>query len=133
MLHSPLAILAKRRPEPNKVDSVEIIGEVEGKRCIMIDDMIDTGGSVVQGAEALLASGAIDVMACTTHAVFSGPACQRLQDSVLSRVVTMDTIPIPPAKQFPKLTVLPIAPLLGEAIKRIHLNRSVSTLFDDWR
>jgi ribose-phosphate pyrophosphokinase len=133
MLHSPLAILAKRRSEPNKVDSVEIIGEIEGKRCIMIDDMIDTGGSVVQGAETLLKSGAIDVMACTTHAVFSGPACKRLQDSVLSRVVTMDTIPIPPEKNFPKLTVLPIAPLLGEAIKRIHLNRSVSTLFDDWR
>ncbi len=133
MLHSPLAILAKRRPEPNKVDIVEIIGEIEGKRCIMIDDMIDTGGSVVHGAETLLKSGAIEVMACCTHAVFSGDASSRLQDSVLSRVVAMDTVPISPQKQFPKLTVLPIAPLLGEAIKRIHQNRSVSTLFDDWR
>jgi ribose-phosphate pyrophosphokinase len=133
MLHSPLAILAKRRPEPNKVDIVEIIGEIEGKRCIMIDDMIDTGGSVVHGAETLLKHGAIEVMACTTHAVFSGDAAQRLQESVLSRVVTMDTVPIASSKQFEKLTVLPIAPLLGEAIKRIHQNRSVSTLFDDWR
>ncbi len=133
MLHSPLAILAKRRPEPNKVDIVEIIGEAQGKRCIMIDDMIDTGGSVVHGAEALIKSGAIEVMACCTHAVFSGDAGQRLQDSVLSRVVAMDTVPITPTKDFAKLTVLPVAPLLGEAIKRIHLNRSVSTLFDDWR
>jgi ribose-phosphate pyrophosphokinase len=133
MLHSPLAILAKRRPEPNKVDIVEIIGEVDGKRCIMIDDMVDTGGSVVHGAETLLKSGAIEVMACCTHAVFSGTASQRLQDSVLSKVVAMDTVPIPASKQFGKLTVLPVAPLLGEAIKRIHMNRSVSTLFDDWR
>jgi ribose-phosphate pyrophosphokinase len=133
MLHAPLAILAKRRPEPNKVDIVEIIGEAQGKRCIMIDDMIDTGGSVVHGAEALLKSGAIEVMACCTHAVFSHDASKKLQDSVLSRVVAMDTVPITPAKQFEKLTVLPVAPLLGEAIKRIHLNRSVSTLFDDWR
>ncbi len=133
MLHAPLAILAKRRPEPNKVDIVEIIGEAQGKRCIMIDDMVDTGGSVVHGAEALLKSGAIEVMACCTHAVFSGDASKKLQDSVLSRVVAMDTVPIPQAKQFEKLTVLPVAPLLGEAIKRIHLNRSVSTLFDDWR
>jgi ribose-phosphate pyrophosphokinase len=133
MLHSPLAILAKRRPEPNKVDIVEIIGEVDGKRCIMIDDMVDTGGSVVHGAETLLKSGAIEVMACCTHAVFSGSASQRLQESVLSKVVAMDTVPIPSSKQFGKLTVLPVAPLLGEAIKRIHMNRSVSTLFDDWR
>jgi ribose-phosphate pyrophosphokinase len=133
MLHSPLAILAKRRPEPNKVDIVEIIGEVDGKRCIMIDDMVDTGGSVVHGAETLIKNGAIEVMACCTHAVFSGTASQRLQDSVLSKVVAMDTVPIPVDKQFGKLTVLPVAPLLGEAIKRIHMNRSVSTLFDDWR
>jgi ribose-phosphate pyrophosphokinase len=133
MLHSPLAILAKRRPEPNKVDIVEIIGEAAGKRCIMIDDMVDTGGSVVHGAEALLKSGAIEVMACCTHPVFSGDATMRLQNSVLSRVVAMDTVPIPSQKQFTKLTVLPVAPLLGEAIKRIHMNRSVSTLFDDWR
>ncbi len=133
MLKCPIAIIAKRRPEPNKVDIIEIIGDVNGKRCLMIDDMIDTGGSIIQGAEALLKRGAIEVIATCTHAVFSGNAPQRLQDSVVSRVVTMDTVPIPSVKQFPKLTILPIAPLLGQAIKRIHLNESVSTLFHDWR
>lgn len=133
MLKCPIAIIAKRRPEPNKVDIVEIIGDVDGRRCVMIDDMIDTGGSIIQGAEALLKRGAKEVMAACTHAVLSGNASQRLQDSVVSRVVTMDTVPIPSMKQFPKLTVLPIAPLLGQAIRRIHLNESVSTLFDDWR
>ncbi|KXK09977.1 MAG: ribose-phosphate pyrophosphokinase [Armatimonadetes bacterium OLB18] len=118
MLNSPLAIIAKRRPEPNKVDIVEIIGDVEGKRCIMIDDMIDTGGSIIQGAEALLKRGAVDVMASCTHPVFSGNAAQRLQDSVISQVITLDTIPIPSERQFPKLTVLQIAPLVAEAIRR---------------
>ncbi|MCU0316278.1 MAG: ribose-phosphate pyrophosphokinase [Fimbriimonadaceae bacterium] len=133
MLKCPIAIIAKRRPEPNKVDIVEIIGDVNGKRCIMIDDMIDTGGSIIQGAEALLKRGAVEVMCACTHAVFSGNASQRLQDSVVSRVVCMDTVPIGSVKEFPKLTILPIAPLLGEAIRRIHLNESVSTLFNDWR
>lgn len=133
MLKSPIAIIAKRRPEPNKVDIIEIIGDVEGKRCVMIDDMIDTGGSIIQGAESLLKRGATEVSVCCSHAVFSGNASQRLQDSVVSEVVTVDTVPIPSHKVFPKLTVLPIAPLLGEAIIRIHKNESVSTLFDTWR
>ncbi len=133
MLKAPIAIIAKRRPEPNKVDIVEIIGDVTGKRCIMIDDMIDTGGSIIMGAEALMKRGATEVICCCTHPVLSGNASQRLQDSVVSKVVTMDTIPIGSVKEFPKLTVLPIAPLLGEAIRRIHLNESVSTLFNDWR
>lgn len=133
MLHTSLAIIAKRRPEPNKVDIVEIIGDVEGKQCIMIDDMIDTGGSIIMGAEALLKRGATGVMAACTHAVFSGNAPQRLQDSVVTRVVSLDTVPIPSVKQFPKLTILPSAPLLGESIFRIHTNESISTLFDGWR
>jgi ribose-phosphate pyrophosphokinase len=95
--------------------------------------MIDTGGSIIQGAEALLKRGATSVMAACTHAVFSGNASQRLQDSVVSQVVALDTVPIPSSKQFPKLTILPSAPLLGEAIKRIHTNGSVSGLFDGWR
>lgn len=133
MLKSPIAIIAKRRPEPNKVDIVEIIGDVEGKRCVMIDDMIDTGGSIIQGAEALLKRGATEVMCCCSHAVFSGNAAQRLQDSVVSKVIVTDTVPLPSNKTFGKLEVLPIAPLLGEAIRRIHLNESVSTLFEQWR
>ncbi|MBS1715935.1 MAG: ribose-phosphate pyrophosphokinase [Armatimonadetes bacterium] len=133
MLKCPLAIIAKRRPEPNKVDIVEIIGDVEGKKCVMIDDMIDTGGSIIQGAEALLKRGAEDVIAACTHAVFSGNASQKLQDSVVSRVVSLDTVPIPSVKQFPKLTILPSAPLIGEAIRRIHTNESISTLFENYR
>jgi ribose-phosphate pyrophosphokinase len=133
MLNAPIAIIAKRRPEPNKVDIVEIIGDVDGKRCVMIDDMIDTGGSIIQGAEALLKRGATEVIAACTHPVLSGNASQRLEDSVVSKVITMDTIPIPNVKMFKKLTVLPTAPLLGEAIRRIHLNESISTLFEGWR
>jgi len=132
-LQAPLTIIAKRRTEANQVDIVEVIGDVHGKRCIMIDDMIDTGRSIINGAEAIIENGAIEVMACCTHPVFSGDAAQRLQDSVITRIIAMDTVPICPERQVEKLTVLPIAPLLGEAIKRIHLNRSVSTLFDDWR
>lgn len=133
MMNAPIAIIAKRRPEPNKVDIIEIIGDVEGKKCIMIDDMIDTGSSVIRGAESLLKRGATEVIVSATHPIFSGSAAQSLQDSVISRVIVTDTVPIPSTKIFPKLTVLPCAPLLGEAIRRIHLNESVSTLFNDWR
>ncbi|MER3462048.1 MAG: ribose-phosphate pyrophosphokinase, partial [Armatimonadota bacterium] len=131
-LGKPLAIIAKRRPEPGKVEVVEIIGNVEGKVCIMIDDMIDTGGSMIQGAEALLLRGAKDVIATGTHPVFSSNCTQRLQESAISRIVCTDTIPIPNQKRVAKLTVLSAAPLLGEAIRRIHHNVSVSSLFDDW-
>jgi ribose-phosphate pyrophosphokinase len=133
MLGKPLAIIAKRRPEPGRVDIVEIIGDVEGKVCIMIDDMVDTGGSVVQGAEALLQRGATDVVVTCTHPVFSANASQRLQDGPISRVICTDTIPIPLNKQFPKLTILSAAPLLAEAIRRIHMHESVSSLFESWR
>jgi ribose-phosphate pyrophosphokinase len=133
LLNAPIVIIAKRRPEPNQVDIMEIIGDVSGKRCVMIDDMIDTGGSIIRGAEALRKRGAVEVIACCTHPVLSLNAPQALTDSVLSRVVTLDTIPIGVTKQIPKLTVLPVAPLLGEAIRRIHMNESVSALFDDWK
>lgn len=133
MLKAPIAIIAKRRPEPNKVDIVEIIGDVEGKKCVMIDDMIDTGGSIIQGAEGLMKRGATEVICCCTHPVFSGNATQRLQDSIVSRVISMDTIPISSQKEVAKLTILPSAPLIGEAIRRIHLDQSVSELFSDWR
>jgi ribose-phosphate pyrophosphokinase len=133
MLNAPLAIIAKRRPEPNKVDIIEIIGKVHGKRCVLIDDMIDTGGSVICGAKALIERGAKEVIASCTHAVFSGTASQDLQDSPITKVICMDTIPLPKEKCFEKLVVLPAAPLLGEAIRRIHSNESVSEMFVDWR
>lgn len=133
MLTCSLAIIAKRRPEANKVELVEIIGDVRGKRCVMIDDMIDTGGSVVKGAQGLMERGAKEVVVCATHAVFSGEAAQKLQESCLSKVIVTDTIPIGPEKQFDKLVTLSCAALIGQAIRRIHLNESVSTLFKNWR
>lgn len=133
MLNCSFAVIAKKRPEPNKVEVVEIVGAIKGKRCVMIDDMIDTGGSIVVGADALMERGAKEVYATCTHPVFSGNATQSLQESCISEVFTLDTIPIPPDKLVPKLTILQSAPLLGEALRRIHLDESVSELFSDWR
>lgn len=133
MLRCPFVVIAKRRPAPNQVEVVEIVGDFVGKRCIMIDDMIDTGGSIVNGAQALLQRGAKEVMACCTHAVFSKDAAKRLQDSCMSRVITLDTIPMTTDKRFDKLTVLSAAPLVADAIRRIHMNESVSALFHDWK
>lgn len=133
MLDADLVVINKSRPAPNQSSVVEIVGEYEGKLCILIDDMIDTGGSIVNGAQALLERGAREVIACCTHPVFSDNAQERLQNSCLSRVVTLDTIPIDCQESFTKLTILPSAPLLGDAIRRIHLNESVSELFNDWR
>ncbi len=133
ILGKPLAIIAKRRPEPGKVDIMEIIGDVKGKLAIMIDDIIDTAGSVMQGAEALLKRGAREIVVTGTHAVFSGNAAINLQEGPVKRVIVTDTIPIDNRKRFPKLTILPCAPVLGEAIRRIHLDQSISTMFDSWR
>lgn len=133
MLRCPFVVIAKRRPAPNKVEVVEIVGDFKDKKCLMIDDMIDTGGSIAMGAKALMDRGAREVIACATHPVFSLDAPERLQSSVLSSVVTLDTIPIGPEKQFEKLKVLESAPLIADAIRRIHTNESVSALFHDWR
>lgn len=133
MLGSPFVLIAKRRPEPNKVEIVEIIGEFQDKVCIIIDDMIDTGGSIVMGAQALMQRGAKEVIATCTHPIFSGTALHRLQDSVISRIICLDTIPIARDKMVPKLTVLESARLIGEAIRRINLNESVSDLFNGWK
>jgi ribose-phosphate pyrophosphokinase len=133
MLGKSFAVIAKRRPEPNKVEVVEIIGDFKGKICVLIDDMIDTGGSIISGAEALMARGAKEVVICCTHAVFSGPAARGLEDSVISKIFVLDTIPISPSKQISKLKILSSASLIGEAIRRIHLDESVSVLFQNWR
>ncbi|NPV28819.1 MAG: ribose-phosphate pyrophosphokinase [Firmicutes bacterium] len=129
-LGAPIAIIDKRRPKPNVSEVLHIIGEVEGKTAIIIDDIIDTAGTITQGAEALLRHGAREVYACCTHPVFSGPARARLEASPLKEVVVTNTIPVPPEKFFSKLKVLSVAPLLGEAIIRIHEDLSVSKLFD---
>ncbi|WP_309714606.1 ribose-phosphate pyrophosphokinase [Armatimonas sp.] len=131
-LQAPLAIISKRRPSPNKVEITEIIGDVFGKNCIIIDDMIDTGGSIVGGAQALIARGAASVTACCTHGVLSEPAIDRISASPIERVVLTDTVPFryydhPAAAKF---TVLSVAELLADAIRRIHCDDSVSELFE---
>jgi len=129
-LQSPIAIIAKRRSEPNKAEVMEIIGDVAGKIAVMIDDMIDTGGSIVQGAVALKERGAKKVYACCTHPVLSGNAIERLESAPIEELVLTDTIPIAP-KASKKITVLSVAPLLADAIRRIHLDQSVSELFEE--
>jgi len=128
-LRSPLAIIAKRRPEANQVEVMEVIGELGSDSAIMMDDMIDTGGSVVLGAEALAQRGVKDIYVCATHAIFSGDAAQRLEGSSIREVVVTDTIPLPAEKRTPKIKIISVAPLLAEAIRRVHANTSVSALF----
>ena len=133
MLQTSFVVIAKRRPRRNQVEVVEIVGEYKDKSCILIDDMIDTGGSIISGANALLERGAKSVIATCTHPVFSREATQKLQESAISEVICLDTIPICEEKRVPKLTILESAPLISEAIARIHMNQSVSSLFHDWR
>jgi len=124
-----IAIIDKRRPEPNVAEIMNIIGDVDGKTVVMIDDIIDTAGTITQGAAALLERGAKEVYACCTHGVLSGPAMDRLQKSPIKEVVVTNTIPLPEHKAIDKMKVLSVAPLLGEAIIRIHEDLSVSKLF----
>ena len=129
-LQTPLAIIDKRRPQPNVAKVMNIIGDVKDKSVVMIDDIIDTAGTITLGAQALMDSGAKEVYACCSHAVLSGPAIERLANSVLKEVVVTNTIPLGPDKQIDKIKVLSTAPLLGEAIIRIHEDLSVSKLFN---
>lgn len=129
-LHCQLAIVDKRRPQPNIAEVMNIIGEVEGKTAVIIDDMIDTGGTIVNAAKALIEKGVTDVYACCSHAVFSEPAAEILQASPLKEVVITDSILLPREKRIPKLTQLSVAPLFAEAIRRIFEEKPVSKLFD---
>ncbi|HJU03540.1 MAG TPA: ribose-phosphate pyrophosphokinase [Nitrospiraceae bacterium] len=129
-LQAGLAIIDKRREGPNQAQIMNIIGEVEGRNALLLDDMIDTAGTIVQGAKACADKGARRVWAGCTHPVLSGPALTRLQESSLTEVVVTNTIPLNGKEQrCPKLHVLSVAPLLGEAITRIHEEESVSSLF----
>ncbi len=132
MLGTSIAIIAKRRPEPGKVEIVEIIGDVRDKVCVMIDDMIDTGGSMVHGAEALIERGASEVFACCTHPVLSPGAVERIAASPIKQLVTTDTIPFKEKRHIDDghVKITSVAPLLADAIKRIHKDESVSQLFD---
>ncbi|WP_394278690.1 ribose-phosphate diphosphokinase [Microbacterium sp.] len=131
-LGAPLAIIHKRR-DPNVANQVtvnEIVGDVSGRVCLLVDDMIDTGGTIVKAAQALKANGAERVIVAATHAIFSDPAAERLQDASIDEVVVTDTVPLPPEKRFPGLTILPIAPLLARAIKEVFEDGSVTSMFD---
>jgi ribose-phosphate pyrophosphokinase len=131
-LGAPLAIIHKRR-DPNVANQVkvhELVGEVEGRTCVLVDDMIDTAGTIVQAAEALKENGAADVIAASTHAVLSGPAVDRLKNSPISEVIVTNTLPIPEERRFPQLTTLSIAPLVARAIREVFDDGSVTSLFD---
>ena len=129
-LSAPLAIIDKRRTEVNVAEVMHIIGDVRGQHCIIVDDLIDTAGTLVKGTEALLAQGAKSVRASATHAVFSGPAIERIEESLIDEVVVTDSIPLrADAQGCKKIKVLSVAPLLAQAIQSIHEDGSVSALF----
>ena len=131
-LGSPLAIIHKRRDPlvPNKVTVHDIVGDVKGRVCLIVDDIIDTGGTIVKASEALKAAGALSVVVAATHAVFSDPAPEILQSEFIDSVVVTDTLPVPESKRFPTLTVLSIAPLLARAIHEVFDDGSVTSMFD---
>lgn len=130
ILNAPLAIIDKRRPEPNKAEVQNIIGDVAGRIAIMVDDIIDTAGTLIAGAEALIKAGATEVYAAATHPVFSGDALERLESSIISEVVVTDTIHIPEAYKSKKITQLSIGPLLGQSILHIVKDEPISQIFD---
>jgi ribose-phosphate pyrophosphokinase len=129
-MNAPLAIIDKRREEANVAEVMNVVGEVEGRHCLLVDDLIDTAGTLVKGAEALLEQGAKSVSACATHAVLTGPAVERIEESPLKEVLFTNSIPLPEeAKGSSKIKSLSVAPLLARAIQSIHEETSVSILF----
>ncbi|MFZ5966676.1 MAG: ribose-phosphate diphosphokinase [Bacillota bacterium] len=130
LLDAPIAIIDKRRPKANVSEVMNIIGDIQGKNVILVDDLIDTAGTITQAAKALRDFGAKDVYACCTHPVLSGPALERIQNSVIKELVVLDTIPLPEEKKMDNIKVLSVASIFAEAIRRIYGNLSVSILFD---
>ena len=126
----PIAIIDKRRPEPNKSEIMNIIGDVEGKNCIILDDMIDTAGTICNAAKALADLGAKSVYACATHAVLSGPAIERIEASPIKEMVLLNTIPIPEEKKLKKITVLSAGHIFAETISRVYSNKAISVMFN---
>ena len=129
-LNASLAIIDKRRPSANIAEVVNVVGDVEGKDCLIPDDLIDTAGTVTEAAKALRRLGAKRIFVCATHALFSGPAVERLQDSPIEEVAVANTIQIPETRRFPKLTILSAGSLLAKAIANTHRDKSVSSLFE---
>lgn len=130
-LDVPIAIIDKRRPKANVCEVMNIIGDVRDKRVILVDDLIDTAGTIVNGANALVEMGAKEVYACCTHAVLSGPAIERIQNSAIKELVTLNTISVSEGKKIDKITQLSVAELFAEAIERIYGDMSISTLFNE--
>ena len=130
-LHAPIAIIDKRRPKANVSEIMNIIGEVEGKKCILIDDMIDTAGTIANAANALKDLGATAVYACCTHGVLSGPAFERINNSAIEELVMLNTITLPENVETDKITSLSVAPIFAEAIKRIYDDEPISKLFEE--
>jgi ribose-phosphate pyrophosphokinase len=129
-LNGSLAIIDKRRPAANVAEVVNVVGSVEGRDCLLVDDMIDTAGTLSEAARALRRLGAERIFACATHPLLSGPAAQRLTDSPIEEVTVTDSILLPPERRFEKLTVLSVGELLAKAIRFTHSEQSVSSLFD---
>lgn len=129
-LKAPIAIIDKRRPKPNVAEVMNIVGQVEGKTAILIDDIIDTAGTITLAANALVENGAKEVYACCTHPVLSGPAIERIQNSKIKELVVTNTIALPEEKKIDKIVELSVAPLIAEAITRVYEMKSVSVLFD---
>jgi ribose-phosphate pyrophosphokinase len=130
-MKAELAIVDKRRSGPTEVEAMNLIGEVKGRTVLIPDDMIATGSSLVEAVNCLVKFGAKEIYASCTHPILSENAVEKLQKSALKEIVVTDTIPLPREKRFPKLTILPVGPLLGEAIQRIHKEASISSLFED--
>ncbi len=130
-LQCPIAIIDKRRPKANVSEVMNIIGDIKDKTVILVDDMIDTAGTITNGANALIEMGAKEVYACCTHAVLSGPAIERIEKSVIKELVMLNTIDLPEEKNLDKFKVLSVAPVFAEAIKRIYEDTSVSKIFED--
>lgn len=129
-LDLPIAIIEKRRPRANVVEVMNVIGDIKGKKVIMVDDIIDTAGTITNAAKMLRECGANEIYACATHGVLSGPAIQRIENSELEKFVITDTIPLPESKRVSKIEVTSVAPNFAKAMRRINQNLSVSKLFD---
>ncbi len=129
-LNCPMAIIDKRRPKANVMEVMNIIGNVQGKKCLLVDDMIDTGGTIVQGAQALVDAGAKNIFACCTHAVLSGPAIERIEKSPIEELVMLDTVSLPESKKLDKIKILSSADLFAAAIENVYLDKPMSKIYD---
>lgn len=129
-LNVPLAIIDKRRPKANVMEVMNIIGDVNGKNCLMVDDMIDTAGTICQGAQAIKDNGANKIYACCTHAVLSGPAIERLKKSPIDKLVMLDTIPLPEEKKLDNMEILTTADIFAAAVENVYLDKPMSKLYD---